>query len=98
MNKFKLFSISLNIHQNQAEFALLHEVDCVNFKPSYLSQILTDFNEIFMAMPEIPISIINSGIPEYFFKNRDSNLGPLGNLTIHVILFEALLLDSLIFL
>ena len=33
LNKFKLFSISLNIHQNQAEFALLHEVECVKFQP-----------------------------------------------------------------
>ena len=33
------------------------DIKYVKFKPSYLSQILTDFNEIFMPMPEIPSTI-----------------------------------------
>ena len=34
----------------------IHGVGSVNLKPSFLSQILTDFNKIFMPMPEIPSS------------------------------------------
>ena len=90
MNKFKLFSISLNNHQFSS---LLHEVDCVNFQPSILSQIEMDFNEHIMPMTEIPSSVNIQWNSTKKFKIRDLNLGPLGNLTIHVILFEAILLE-----
>ena len=47
-----------------ADFALLHVVGCVNFKPSYLGQFLMDFHEIFMTM---------EGIPNFFNLEWNSN-------------------------
>ena len=57
----------------------------VNFKPLYLCQFLTDFHEIFMPMPEIPSSVKLQWNSTTLKKFRDSNRGPSGNLTIHVI-------------